>query len=253
MKDANANIQFTQLMPEYVPGIRDDEKAALEALATAKAEFERVKGRYEEISSKHQMFVDEAASSADESRIVNDKIRATLREPYENSHKELITLRAEMRESLEMHENYLFLSNECSASLAEAKMRAEQAANQYRAARAVAAELISENMLAAAIGAANTLFMAMYARVTAFQERRPIVGERDWFEGGFDSAESFVLSDVNTRIARFYRGLDEHYMAQMLPVPLNVPFNVGDLGMGTPASWKMAGVKAKAAPKTSPT
>ena len=253
MNEPNTNSKFAQPMPEYVPGIRNDEKAALEAVATAKAEFERVRGRYEEIRSKHQMFVDEVARCVDESRSVNDKVRVVLRDPYENSHKDLITLKAELREALEMMENYLFLAEECSAVLADAKIQAGKAADKYRAARLVVAELISENMLDVAIGAANNLFLAMHARVTAFEERRPNSGERTWFEMGFDSALSFVLADVNARITKLYRALDKDYL--VLPAPLNVPLNFGDLGGGSPAAWHMASVKAKAKanPKTSAT
>lgn len=244
MKDANPNIKFAQLMPEYVPGMREDEKTALEAMTTAKAHFEQRRDHYEELASKHKFFADEAASSADESRKVKLKIRANLRNSSEYSHKELITLRAEMRESLEMMENYLFLADECSGSTAEAKTLAEHAANKYRGARAAAIGIISDNMLEAAIGAANSLFMAIHVRVTAFQEMHPM--EITWNDLKFDSAESAVLADVNKRIAQLYRSLDEDYMKQMLPPPINVPFDVGDLGEGTPAAWHMARVANEA-------
>ena len=239
MKD---DTKLAQPMGEYVPGMRDDEKAALEAMAAAKADFERCRGEYDEMASKHKFFVDEVASYSDESRKVNSKIRAILREPFEGSHKELITLRAEMRESLEMVENCLFLADECSGPTAEAKTRAEKAAHKYRSARVVAIEIIADNMLDAAIDSANSLnlFVAMYARMKAFQEMTP--PERTWQKLGFDSEESAVLSDVNTRIARVDRSVDEGYLVQMLPRPLNEPLDVGGLGEGTPATWHKARV-----------
>jgi hypothetical protein len=245
MNEANTNIKFAQPMSEYVPGVRDDEKTALDAMAKAKAEFERLKGEYDERASRHKFHVDEAALRSDESRSVNFKIRDNLRKPSEFSHKENITLRAEMREALEMMENHLFLANECSESVAEAKVRAEQAANQYRFSRAVALELVADNMLDAAIGAANNLFVAMYTKVAAFRERR--TWEKTWAHMGFESEEKAVFADVNARIAKLYRALDDHYMRQMLPAPLGAPIDLGDLGKGTPASWHMerAGVRPK--------
>lgn len=240
-------------MGDYVPGILDDEKAALEAMATAKAEFERLRDKYDELARRHQYFVDEAANDATESRNANLKIRDFLREPFEGSHKELITLRAEMRESIEMMENHIFLAEEISAPTAEVKTMAEKAANKYRAARTAAIEIITDNMLNAAIDNSSSLnlFIAMYARIKAFQEMPQM--ERTWEKRGFDSPESAVLSDINTRIARCFRSLDEGYLVQMLPAPISESFDVGALGNGTPASWHKSRVIAAANPETSAT
>lgn len=251
MKDVNTNSKFTQLMPEYVPGIRDDEAAALDNIAKAKAEFESRKVRYEEIASRHKYFTDQAASSADESRAVNEKIKDLLRAQAECPNKEVISLRAEMREALEMMENFFFLAEECSGSLADARGMAEKAANQYRLSRLMALDLVADNMLEAAVGAANNLFLAMYTKVTAFRERRD--GERTWAHMGFDSEVSAVIADVSARIASLYRCLDEDYMAQQIPAPFAARFFAGDLDGGSPASWNKAGLKAKANPKPSAT
>lgn len=248
---ATTNSKFSQLMPEYVPGMRDDEKTALDNMAKAQTEFESCRGYYEEIASRHKFFTDEAASAVDESRAVNEQIKNLLRTQAERPHKELISLRASMREALEMVENHLYLAEECSGALANAKILAEKAANKYRAAHSLAAELISDNMLDAAIGSANTLFMAMHARVAAFEERRPNSGERDWFEAGFDSLFDFVIADVRNRIVGLYQTLDKDYLMQALPVPFAVLFNIGDFGGGTPASFHKAAVLEKNYQETS--
>lgn len=251
MKDVNTNSKFTQLMPEYVPGIRDDEAAALDNVAKAKTEFESRRGRCEEIASRHKFFTDQAAEYADESRAVNEKIKNRLRAQTDFSHKELISFKAEMRQAIEMMENNLQLSDESSKSLADARVMAEKAANQYRLSRLMALDLVADNMLEAAVGAANNLFLAMYTKVTAFRERRD--GERTWAHMGFDSEVSAVIADVSARIASLYRCLDEDYMAQQIPAPFATRFFAGDLDGGSPASWNKAGLKAKANPKPSAT
>ena len=250
MNEANTNTKFGQLMGmgKYVAGERDDEKAALESLEKAKAKFVKCKDVYDKQVDEEKFFSGEAKSHADAKESVNLKIRENLRKLSPRDDKELITLRAEMREHLEMEGNYFFLAGEISVLLAESREQAEKAAARYRSARAAAIDLIANNMFDAAIGAANDLFLAIYAKVTVLQERR--TGEKDWFEMGFDSAESAVIAEVKTRIVNLYRTLDDYYMRQMLPSPIGVPFSVGDLGEGTPASWHKARMVAGTNPAT---
>lgn len=248
MNEAHTNTKLDQLTGAYVPGKRDDEKTALENMGKAKAKFDTRKDLYDQLASRHQFHVDEAASHAAAAKSMKLKIQDILRNLFTGNDKNVIKYRAEMREELEMDENHLFLAGEVSGPLAESKIQTEKAANEYRVARTVAMELISDNMMDAAIGEASAIFLAMYARVTAFQEGRAS-GERDWFEMGFDSLESAVIADVSTRIARLYRTLDEDYMRQMLPPPIGVPLDVGSFGEGSPATWHKARVATGANPE----
>lgn len=242
MKDANTTTA-DQLGTGYTPGSLPEEKRALEQLDKATQNFQSLMPAYNELTSRHKFHLDCAAEFSEESRTINEKIRIALRDPNQSSRKAAITLRAEMRESLEMIENHLFLANECEEAVAHAKEKGKQAAHHYREARLSALDLISGNMLNAAIESSTTIFTAMFARILFLQSRnRP--GEPSWGESGFDSEMDVVISYVGRRIAGCIREINATGKQFDLHIPSHLvsPIDVGDLGTWSPAASYVARV-----------
>lgn len=202
--------------PGYLPGTFPEEKRALEELDAASAALQSMQESFDKFESERKFLAGESAARDDDASNTNEKIRQLLANPQTDGHRELIELRAEMREHLVMSENYLFLANASKDNVGHAEEKLQAAADRYRTAYAQAFNLIADNMLESSMASLQRLLDAMYFKARAM-DKGVANPKPEWEMLGFDSSDDAIVADVRKRIALLYKTVDSPSLDQLPP------------------------------------